>query len=507
MIWRGLLALLCGLAVAPAAQAEWLEAKSRHFTLYSNTSEKVLRRQSEALERLDWGLRRFLKVADEPEIESRKVTVFLVDDADVKRLCWCTNAAGFYFSRVSGSTAYSAKGGWTEYNDWGRIVLFHEYAHHFLLGTYDIAFPAWYSEGFAEFASTMRITEENATIGYAAQHRAYGLMQGERLSARQMFDPVRKSGMDMDAFYGRGWLMTHYFSFDGERSAQFLSYLKALNQGTGSVAAAEQTFGDLKLLDRKLSGYLNQRRMLGLTMPFAGTQTPPIVIRRLSEGEADMIDLRMQSLRGVDRESGRKLYAKAAPIGTRHADDPVVQGWLAEMAFDAGEDDAALAAAQKAVARDPKSVQALLYQGRVKLRQLGQAKSTDPKAWNAARASIVKANRADPDDAEPLWWFWQSFILQGIEPTPSAIKGLHRAQELAPQDNYVRFAAAMARIGAGEIPAAQQLLRPLAYNPHAGVDNPSSRVLAALEAGLKGEEAIAAGAGAANGEEESAGEK
>lgn len=507
MNWRGLLVLLFGLAMAPAAQAEWLEAKSRHFTLYSNTSEKLLRRQSEALERLDWGLRRFLKVADEPDIESRKVTVFLVDDADVRRLCRCTNAAGFYFSRVSGSTAYSAKGGWAEHNDWGRIVLFHEYAHHFLLGTYDIAVPAWYSEGFAEFASTMRITEESATIGYAAQHRAYGLREGERLSARQMFDPKRKSGMDMDAFYGRGWLMTHYFSFDAERNAQFTAYLKALNQGTGALAAAEQTFGDLKHLDQKLSGYLNQRRLLGLTMLFAGTQAPPIAIRRLSEGEVDMIDLRMQSLRGVDRDSGRKLYAKAAPIGVRHADDPVVQGWLAEMAFDAGDDDAALAAAQKAVARDPKSVQALLYQGRVKLRQLAQAKSTDAKAWSAARASIVKANRADPDDAEPLWWFWQSFILQGVKPTPSAIKGLHRAQELAPQDDHVRFAAALARIEAGEIPAAQRLLRPLAYNPHAAADNPSNLVLAALDAGLKGQEAIAAGEGASGGEKESGGEK
>lgn len=504
MNWRGLLTLLFGLAIAPAAQAEWLEAKSRHFTLYSNTSEKVLRRQSEALERLDWGLRRFLKVADEPDIDSRKVTVFLVDDADVKRLCKCLNAAGFYFSRVSGSTAFSAKGGWTDYNDWGRIVLFHEYAHHFLLGTYDIAFPAWYSEGFAEFASTMRITDESATIGHAAQHRAFGLMQGERLPARQMFDPTkRKSGMDMDAFYGRGWLMTHYFSLDGARNTQFLAYLQAMNQGTPSLAAAEQTFGDLRLLDQKLSGYMRQRRLLGLTMPFAGTPTPPIVIRRLSEGEVDMVDLRMQSLRGVDRDNGRKLYAKAAPIAARHAEDPVVQGWLAEMAFDAGEDDAALAAAQKAVARDPKSVQALLYQGRVRIRQLAQTKSADPNAWSAARASIVKANRADPDDAEPLWWFWQSFILQGIEPTASAIKGLHRAQELAPQDNYVRFAAAMARISAGEIPAAQRLLRPLAYHPHAAADNPSSRVLAALDAGLTGEQAIAAGVGTQSDDEES----
>ena len=55
MIRRGLFALLGGLIAATSAQAEWLEARSRHFVLYSNSSEATLRKQSEALERLDWG--------------------------------------------------------------------------------------------------------------------------------------------------------------------------------------------------------------------------------------------------------------------------------------------------------------------------------------------------------------------------------------------------------------------------------------------------------------------
>ena len=149
MFWRGLLALLGGLIAATGARAEWLEARSRHFVLYANSSEATLRKQSEALERLDWGLRYFTRVEEEPEIASRKLTVFMVDDRDVRRLCRCSNAAGFYHSRVSGSIAYSGRGGWTDANNWGRVVLFHEYAHHFLFGTHNAAFPSWYSEGFA----------------------------------------------------------------------------------------------------------------------------------------------------------------------------------------------------------------------------------------------------------------------------------------------------------------------------------------------------------------------
>ena len=406
MIWRGMLALLCGLITATSARAEWLEARSRHFVLYANSSEATLRRQSEALERLDWGLRRFMTVAEEPEIASRKLTVFMIDDRDVKRLCRCNNAAGFYHSRVSGSIAYSGKGGWTDANNWGRIVLFHEYAHHFLFGTHDIALPAWYAEGFAEFASTMRISEDQAVIGYPAQHRANALMLGERLTTAQLFDPAsrtRWSAAQMDAFYGRGWLLTHYLSFDRERFIKFQNYLRAINRGVPGVEAGQQAFGDLKALDKEVSAYLRQNRLPGLPMRFRDAAVPPVTIRRLSAGEAAMIDERMTSVRGVNRESARKLFAKAAPIAARYPDDPIVQGWFAEMAHDAGEFEASLAAADRAIARDPKSVQALLYRGMVKLRQLHDTKSKDAKAWGDARRAVVAANRADPDDAEPLW--------------------------------------------------------------------------------------------------------
>jgi tetratricopeptide (TPR) repeat protein len=300
----------------------------------------------------------------------------------------------------------------------------------------------------------------------------------------------------MDVFYGRGWLITHYLSFDRDRFIKFQQYLKAINSGVPGVKAAEQAFGDLKALDKELGRYLRQSSLPGLPMRFDGATVPPVTIRRLSAGEAALIDERMTSVRGVNREGGRKLFEKAAPIAARYPDDSVVQGWLAEMAYDAGDFPAALAAADRALARDPKSVQALLYRGMTKLRQVHDAKSKDTAAWAEARRAIVAANRADPDDAEPLWWFWQSFGMQGIDPTFSAIAGLHRAQELAPQDESVRFAAAMVRLKAEELPQAKRLLRPIAYRPHAPADNPASRMVAALDAGKKGAEVMAIGAAA-----------
>ncbi len=493
---------LCAMIAAPAARAEWHEAMSPHFVLYAEGREDAVRRQAVALERLDWGLRHFMSREDAPVVASNKLTVFVTSDQGMHALCNCDSAAGFYIPRVGGSVAFAERSTalGDSVADSSRIVLFHEYAHHFLLGSYDLAFPAWYSEGFAEFASTLRITDTEVTIGHPAQHRAGGLYLGNQFSVQAMLDPAlhaKVRGPAMDAFYGRGWLLTHYLTFKPERFRQFSAYLQALNSGRPAMDAAREGFGDLKKLNGEVDDYLRRNRIPGLTMPYRDAP-PPIALRALGAGEAAMIKLRMESVRGVDAKRAAAVYRRAAPIAARFPDDAVAQGWFAEMAYDAGEDAAARAAVAHALAKDPRSVQALLYQGRLALREAARSKATDPTVWTAARRPIVAANRLDPDDAEPLWLFYTSFAAEGATPRASALAGLYRAQALVPQDPGVRFAAAVARVKAGEMEQAKRLIRPIAYSPHAGPDNPAARMLAALEAGKPRDAVLAAAEGTGN---------
>ena len=60
--------------------------------------------------------------------------MFWTSDADIRQLCQCENVAGFYQPRVSGSVAFSGRMRASDRADMGQVVLFHEYAHHFLLG-------------------------------------------------------------------------------------------------------------------------------------------------------------------------------------------------------------------------------------------------------------------------------------------------------------------------------------------------------------------------------------
>ncbi len=480
------LAALAMTVAASPTDAAWMRATSQHFIVYADGRESDIRETAMRLEQFDGVLRHLQHVPATTDKPSNRVTVFVADNvAAVERLCGCNNIAGFYLPRASGSVAFTPHRG-----DGGgpdamkpQIVLFHEYAHHFLLGNAPFAYPAWYSEGYAEFVSTTTFDKDFAQVGVAAQHRASSLFYGPGLSIKRMF--ARGGTLSDDqtvTLYGRGWLLTHYLVFDKDHGAAFHRYLQLLNSGTPSLAAAEQSFGDLKKLDRDLDRYLLQSHIPGMKVALAILPPSVVDVRRLTAGESAMIDLRMVSTRGVNGKTAQPLYEKARRIVSAYPNDAVAQGWFAEIAADAGRNDEAEAAADRALAADPQSVQAMLYKARIGLRRAVAAESTDPKVWADARSWIVRANHIDNDDAALLSLYYYSFEMQHVAPRASAIEGLYRAFELVPQDPGLRLSMVRQAVRDGDLALARQSLRPLAYDPHQAEDNPAAQLLAVLDA-------------------------
>lgn len=491
---EGAVLTACAAMFATPAQAEWREARARHFVLYGNISESEIRAMAVRLEQFDGVLRYLYGKPDDPAQASNPVTVYVLPNVSaVQRLYGKggEHIGGFYQPRVSGSVAF------TPYRGDGdgpnamqpQQVLFHEYAHHFLLGNTAMAYPAWYSEGAAEFAGTAKFERDGIMVGVAAQHRAYGLLNASKLPIDAVFDSDRRklSDLEMDQLYGRGWLLTHYVMFDTDHMAQFNRYIGLLNTGMSSLDAGNQAFGSLKQLDRDLERYLIRNTIPGFLVRYDKLPAPEVAVRVLRPGEQAMMPLRMQSDRGVDQAGGKAIYARAASVAAAYPQDGVVQGWFAEMAYDARDDAVAEAAADRALAVDPKSQQALLYKGRVLLRRAAIEHSTDPARWTAARQWVIRANRADPNAAEPLAVFYRSFAMAHEKPRESAVLGLRRAYELVPQDKGLRFTLAMQQIIDNKIEDAKRTLRPLAFDPHMRSDNPAAMMLALLEKGNRAE--------------------
>ena len=78
----------------------------------------------------------------------------------------------------------------------------------------------------------------------------------------------------------------------------------------------------------------------------------------------------------------------------------------------------------------------------------------------------MAANNIDPEDPEPLYEFYKTFVAEGVPPSANAIAALHYASDLAPQDTELRMTSALQHLVDGQSALARKALLPVAYNPH-----------------------------------------
>lgn len=480
------LLLLLLLLPPAAARAEWFEASSAHFRVFAEGDAASVRAFATRLERFDNGMRVLHGLPDRDRGPAGRVTLYVVDSGvAVQRLIGGrAGVRGFYIPRASGSVAFtprnpgnSSHAGADELD--AQLILFHEYAHHFMYQNYSGAFPAWFVEGFAEFNATARLGKDGGVaFGLPANHRAQELMSTRGSSVEGLFEAAERRGPE--GMYGRGWLLTHFLSFEPSRRGQLNAYLAALTSGRTSLEAARSAFGDFRALDGQLRSYARRLRLPGIDLDPQALAIGPVSVRRVSPGEAAMMPFRMQSHRGVNAEQAKALVAGMRKAAAPFPADPAVQAALAEAEHDAGNYDAAEAAADRALAVEPAHVDALIYKARV---AMTKAMTGGPAAWKEARRRIAAANRVDPDHPGPLILFYRSFVLQGQAPTANAVAGLMRAFELGPQDRGLRMMVARQHLVDGRSAEARAALAPLAFDPHGGERGKAMQdVLAKLEA-------------------------
>lgn len=471
---RRLFLTLLALLLPLAGHAEWREASTPHFVIYSQQGPERLREFATNLERFDKGLRALRGASDEALGPANRVTIYVVDDTDdVKDLIGDRQAAGFYIPRAGGSLAVVPRtsGSGSDIELGPLAILLHEYGHHFMWSMAPhSAFPAWFIEGFAEFHATATFGKDGGiTFGEPPLYRGIGIMRGNLLPIDKLLiaDTLKLSPEQRDAMYGRGWLLTHYLMIgQPARAGQLGKYVGAINAGEAPIKAASDAFGDLKALDKELERYkLGKFRVSKLIGPSLAVAEPKI--RALTPGEAALMKVRIRSKVGVSTTDAPGVYADAKKAAAPFASDAAAQIILAGTALDAGDFPGAEAAADRAIAADPKALYAWLFKAQAQSLMARKAGDKDKARWAAIRKSIITANRLDPDDPRPLIRYYVSFGDAGEAPIDAAKQGLHRALELAPQDRSLRLLATAMFLREGNKVVARQLLAPLAYQPHA----------------------------------------
>ena len=215
---RGWLALVLAAMLWPAAaEAAWVKAETERFIVYGEGREAAVKALAVRLTTYDRVLRAFNSNAGPPP-PSRKLEVYMVHGTrELRRVVprLHENIRGFYAASPERVFAMVDPG---ENNVLGADgVLFHEYAHHFMLENFPAAYPTWFVEGWAEFFMTAEFTRDGVKVGGYNPARVAGLFLSSWLPIETMLGKSLgdiKSAQDRSQFYGQAWLLMHYMRDD-----------------------------------------------------------------------------------------------------------------------------------------------------------------------------------------------------------------------------------------------------------------------------------------------------
>jgi tetratricopeptide (TPR) repeat protein len=473
LIWLAC-ALLLGAAPA-AALAQWKEATSKNFIVYSEGSEAELREFATKLEKFDYVLRAYHKVTAPPS--PLKLRVYLLPTiAAVGKMAGGAGVGGYYISDARGlmmvGTRTGTGGRGSDIRSAREVVdfdyesiLLHEYAHHFMYQYFPATYPSWYSEGFAEFWGATRFLPGNIVeVGLPANYRFGSFWSNRWLPLNKLLTAQSYADVpELDLLYAEGWLLMRYAWEKPERQRQLQAYLTAINGGASYEDAVKQGFGDPSSLNSELFAYAGRSKFSVLRLPFKPIDPGTITIRSVSPAENALMSYAIRLGQGILQRDAADFVKRLRQDASRFPDDPHALGLLAEAERLAGNREAANAAVDGLLKAAPNDPQGLMRKGQLEIDALKAAGSKDQKAWRAARQYLMRANKLAPKDPLVLEAYYDSFRAQGVLPPEAAQNALYDAMELAPSDDELRYKLAADFEQRNMIEEAIAIIRPAAF--------------------------------------------
>jgi hypothetical protein len=478
-----IVALTWAAAPAHAQNGRWWRAESPNFIVYGDRDERQVRAAAQALEDFDATLRTITGITGASAATAEtKLEVYLVRGTSGLRQVWpnvAQHVAGFYTS------GYEQIAAFVRYDDdvglSGNTVLFHEYAHHFMLHYFPNAYPRWYVEGFAEYVSTVEFRQRQARVGIPSRDRSGWILHGTMLPIDQLLAPERvrrQRGAFTAMFYAQSWFAALYIANNSERGRGLERYVRALGDGADPIEAFEPAFGITpEAFDRELRAFKRARiSVLGVPLP---TEFTPIRVSRLTRTEDDLLlPLVRMRTRGYETLSDEDAASLDA-LGARYPDEPAGRILRARVAMNREDYAAARAHVDAILAADETHAEARYISASLTLQEARE--HTDPQRTytqiQEARRQLARGFRNDPNHYPTLYLYATTFA-GGYEPMEDAqLNVLARALELAPQSDGIRLLFARELIKAESYEAAVVTLRPLIYAPHGGENAARARVL------------------------------
>lgn len=485
-IWLAFSWLVFMSTEARAAAPSWVQIRSPHFTVVTDSGEREGRQLLDQFERMRWVFQTMLPRGNvDPSVpllviatKNQKGMQALEPQAYLAK--GQLNLAGLFLRTqdrnyillrldVEGEHPYS--------------TVYHEYTH-LQVGAAMAWLPLWLNEGLAEFFQNTDIHDKQVLLGQPSVDDILYLRQTALIPLTVLFQvdansPYYHEEHKGSVFYAESWALTHYLEttdFDNH-THRLTTYVQLVSQHEDPVTAAEKAFGDLKHLQSVLESYIQNAnyRYLVLSSASAPIDEASFQVTPLTPPQADAI--RADFLANTGRtDDARKMLDAVLKADPNNIQAHETMG-LVE--YRAGHYDEAKKWYSEAAALDPHSSVARYHFAALALAQgitgpdvesnLQAAIQLNPRYAPAydALAGLYGRRREKLDVAHML-------NLQAVELDPENVQYRMNAAGILMEDrkyddalNVLRGAAAVARTPL-EAGAIQTMMRLVERNQVAG---------------------------------------
>ncbi len=331
---RKFFAALCLLLfVAPTfaeSSPRWLQVKTDHFTVLTDSSERQVRHTAGQLERMHAIFAKLLPNAtDDPA--SRIVVLALRDRKDFQSV----EPASYLAKNTLDLAGLFMRGDDRNYillrldsaGDHPYATVYHEYTHY-MVRHIDFL-PVWLNEGEAEFFQNTDILDHDVRLGQADVNSLLFLRQEKLIPLETLFrvdanSPYYHEESKGNIFYAESWALTHFLFMQdfGKQNGRIRAYMQHLQQGESSVAAAEHAFGDLRTLQAQLALYIQSGDYKALGMKLQDeVDEKGFEVQPLATTDADAVRADVLARNGRTREAealDRAVLAEAPGNAQAH---------------------------------------------------------------------------------------------------------------------------------------------------------------------------------------------